>query len=117
MPSRTATVPLVQSPLAAWAFDKYRTPENIRSILQQVYRNQEAVDDALVELLYRPSCDPGALGVFVSVITGPPGPRPWDMAAKVQAPILALWGDILALWGDILCPLAVAAGNSRGERV
>ena len=36
----------------------------------QVYCNQASVDDALVELLYRPSCDPGAIGVFVSVLTG-----------------------------------------------
>ncbi|KAG1679807.1 hypothetical protein FOA52_012719 [Chlamydomonas sp. UWO 241] len=84
---------LFKSPLAAYLFNKYRTPENIRGILKQVYRNQDAVDDELVEMLYRPSCDQGALGVFVSVLTGPPGPRPWDVTQQVRAPMLVLWGD------------------------
>jgi len=32
--------------------------------------NKDAVTDELVELIYRPSVDPGARDVFVSVITG-----------------------------------------------
>ena len=40
------------------------------TMMPQVYCNPEAVDDDLVELLYRPSCDEGAIGVFVSVLTG-----------------------------------------------
>ena len=61
----------------------------------QVYCNQDSVDDALVELLYRPSCDEGAIGVFVSVLTGPPGPRPWDVTTRVapEIPMLVLWGE------------------------
>lgn len=39
-------------------------------VLGRVYVNQEAVDEALVDLLYGPSCDPGAREVFVSVVTG-----------------------------------------------
>jgi len=42
----------------------------VHTRLDQVYCNQESVDDSLVEILYRPSCDPGAIGVFVSVLTG-----------------------------------------------
>lgn len=84
---------LLKSQLAATLFEKYRTPDNIRSILSSVYRNQEAVDDELVQMLYRPSCDPGALDVFVSVLTGPPGPRPWDVTPQTSAPLLVLWGD------------------------
>ncbi|GAX79117.1 hypothetical protein CEUSTIGMA_g6557.t1 [Chlamydomonas eustigma] len=84
---------LLKSSLARWLFDKYRSKENIRNIVSKVYRNQEAVDDALVDLLYRPSCDPGAVDVFVSVLTGQPGPRPWEVAPRVSAPLLILWGD------------------------
>ncbi len=61
--------------------------------LEQVYRNPTAVDDELVELIYRPSCDPLAIGVFVSVITGPPGPKPQAEIARTAAPLLVLWGD------------------------
>ena len=37
---------------------------------QNVYTDPSAVDDALVEMLYGPSDDIGALEAFVSVITG-----------------------------------------------
>jgi len=80
-------------PLASWLFNSFRTPDNLRNVLRKVYRNQAAVDDALVDLLYRPSCDTGALDVFVSVLTGPPGPKPWELMPRVQGPLLVMWGD------------------------
>lgn len=86
---------LLQQPkLARRLFDNVRAPENLKKVLESVYpRNPQAVDDELVAMLHGPSCDPGALETFVSVITGPPGPRPEDLVAKIQAPILLLWGD------------------------
>lgn len=36
----------------------------------QVYVEPRSVDDALVDLIYSPSNDPGAREVFVSVMTG-----------------------------------------------
>jgi len=53
------------------------------------------VDDDLVELIYLPSEDKGALETFVSILTGPPGPRPDKLVreGKVDVPILFLWGD------------------------
>lgn len=62
-------------------------------MLAGVYCNKEAVDDALVDLIYKPSCSPTALDVFVSVITGPPGPKPWDLIPNISGPMLVLWGD------------------------
>ncbi len=47
-----------------------RSRDNIRTVLQSVYRNQSSVDDELVDIIYGPSEEPGALEVFVSVITG-----------------------------------------------
>ncbi len=38
--------------------------------LQNVYMDEEAVDDALVDMLFDPSNDVGALDAFVSIITG-----------------------------------------------
>lgn len=37
--------------------------ENIRQVLGNVYGNKESVDDELVELIFQPSNDPGALEV------------------------------------------------------
>ena len=65
---------LKQRSVAQVLFNKFRTPENIKSVLQSVYGNAAAVDEELVELIYRPSCDQGALDAFVSIITGG-GPR------------------------------------------
>lgn len=56
-------------------FDNFRSRDNIRQVLSQVYSNQDAVDDDLIDLIYVPSEDKGALETFVSIITGPPGPR------------------------------------------
>lgn len=78
--------------VARYLFDRFRSPENVRSVLLQVYRNPEAVDEDLVQMIYKPSCDEGALEAFVSILTGPPGPRPQDLLPQISAPILVLWG-------------------------
>lgn len=54
------------------------------------------MDDELVDLIHGPSCDEGALGAFVSILTGPPGPRPDHLltdAISPDLPLLILWGD------------------------
>lgn len=35
----------------------------------------------------------GALEAFVSIITGPPGPRPETLMDTIKGPLLILWGD------------------------
>ncbi|MEW5312174.1 MAG: hypothetical protein WDW38_003821 [Sanguina aurantia] len=79
--------------LSGYLFNSFRTKDNLRQVLGRVYVNQEAVDEALVDLLYGPSCDPGAREVFVSVVTGPPGPKPWEVMPTIPGPMLVLWGD------------------------
>jgi pimeloyl-ACP methyl ester carboxylesterase len=81
-----------QPTIARSLFDRFRTPDNLRSVLLSVYRNPTAVDDDLVDMLYQPSCDQGALECFVSVITGPPGPRPEQLVPNLKKPMLILWG-------------------------
>eukprot|EP00955_Chlamydomonas_euryale_P027980 295072-Chlamydomonas_euryale.AAC.4 len=93
-------------PLPSHASAMHPPPPAPPPIVRQVYRNPAAVDDELVEFIYRPSCDAGALGVFVSVLTGPPGPRPWDIAPRVSAPLLAMWGDT-----DTFVPVDSPVGN------
>jgi pimeloyl-ACP methyl ester carboxylesterase len=84
---------LSQPALARRLFDRVRGRESLREILAGVYpANAAAVDEALVELLHGPSCDPGALDVFVSAITGPPGPRPETLIPALKAPLQLIWG-------------------------
>ncbi|KIZ02714.1 hypothetical protein MNEG_5245 [Monoraphidium neglectum] len=80
-------------PVAQALFGNVRDREVLAKVLQSIYGNKEAVDDDLVSIIAAPSYDAGALDVFVSVITGPPGPKPWDLLPKVTAPIFIAWGD------------------------
>jgi len=76
-----------------FVFNQVRQKRNIRNSLRQVYRNHQAIDDDLVDMLYQPSCDAGAQKVFASILTAPAGPRTSDLLAKVEKPLLVLWGD------------------------
>ena len=49
---------------------------------------------AVVETLYAPSEDDGALDVFVEVFTGDPGPRPEPLAQSLAVPIKVIWGAL-----------------------
>ncbi|NEP63596.1 MAG: alpha/beta fold hydrolase [Symploca sp. SIO2G7] len=74
-------------------FNEVRRKFRIRGSLRQVYRNREAITDELVDLLHRPSCDPGAQKVFASIVTAPPGPKPQALLPKIHQPLLVLWGE------------------------
>ncbi len=84
---------LVSHPITGkFIFNRIRRKSQIRRTLHQVYRQREAVTDELVEMLYRPSCDPGAHKVFASIVTSPPGPSPVELLPKVEHPLLVIWG-------------------------
>ncbi|MFE4105404.1 alpha/beta fold hydrolase [Almyronema epifaneia] len=76
-----------------FVFNQVRQKYRIRSSLKQVYRNPAAITDELVEMLYRPACDPGAQQVFASIVTAPPGPKPEALLPQIQQPLLVLWGE------------------------
>lgn len=76
-----------------FVFNQVRKKRNIRNSLRQVYRNHQAIDDELVDMLYQPSCDEGAQKVFASILTAPAGPCTSDLLAKLEKPLLVLWGD------------------------
>ncbi|MGQ4648674.1 alpha/beta fold hydrolase [Lyngbya aestuarii] len=79
--------------IGPFLFDRIRQKNRIRRTLSQVYRDPEAITEELVELLYNPSCDPGAQEVFASVLSAPPGPSPRELLPKLQLPLLVIWGE------------------------
>lgn len=85
-------------------FNLIRQKPRIRRTLMQVYRDREAITEELVDLIYTPSCDPGAQKVFASVLTAPPGPSPTELLPKVEHPLLIIWGE-----DDPWTPIAGAA--------
>lgn len=58
-----------------------------------MYIRPGRVTPELVEALYEPSADPGALNCFVEVYCGDPGPRPESIVTSLSCPVLLLWGD------------------------
>ncbi len=74
-------------------FNRIRQKSRLRRTLYQVYCDRAAVTDDLIDLLYNPSCDPGAQQVFASVLTAAAGPSPAELLPKVKAPLLVLWGE------------------------
>ncbi|CAL5229041.1 g12290 [Coccomyxa viridis] len=101
--------------VARYLFNNFRTKDNLRKVLQRVYINPDAVDDALVDLIHTPSEAEGALEAFVSVISGPPGPRPEAIFDRVSGPILLLWGqrdEVTPLDGPV-AKFMKAAADSR----
>lgn len=74
-------------------FQRFRTEENVRSVLKQVYGNASAVDDELVQTLLQPGQDDGAEEVFLKVLRAPAGPSPESILPNIQVPIIAIWGE------------------------
>ncbi len=90
----TGFAKLVSSPITGnFIFNNIRRKSQIRRTLYQVYGDRNAVTDELVEMLYRPSCDPGAQKVFASVLTAPAGDTPDKLLADLQRPLLIIWGE------------------------
>jgi pimeloyl-ACP methyl ester carboxylesterase len=85
---------LVSYPLTGkLIFDSIRQKHRLRRTLYQVYSDRAAVTDELIDLIYEPSCHPGAQQVFASVLTAPAGPTPQELLQRLQHPLLVLWGD------------------------
>ena len=85
---------LVSSPITGnLIFNNIRRKSQIRRTLYQVYRDRNAVTDELVEMLYQPSCDPGAQKVFASVLTAPAGKTPDELLSNLRHPLLVVWGE------------------------
>lgn len=85
---------LLLQPWASFLLFQYiRRPKKIRQTLEKVYLDKSAVTDQLVEDIYRPSCDPGALQVFCSVFKSPQGEKNDILLQQLHCPLLILWGE------------------------
>ncbi len=73
-------------------FQQTRNRNKIREILLKVYKDPSAVTDRLVEEIYRPAFDEGALDVFSAVFKSPPGRKLDELLASLERPLLLLWG-------------------------
>jgi pimeloyl-ACP methyl ester carboxylesterase len=74
-------------------FQYVRQKSVIRRTLERVYLDHSAITDQLVEDIYRPSCDPGAVTVFASVFKSPRGEYIDILLKEMQCPLLMLWGE------------------------
>jgi pimeloyl-ACP methyl ester carboxylesterase len=84
---------LGQPVVTYFLFQRLRNKKNIRKTLEQVYLNSTAITDQLVEDIYRPSCDQGALQVFSSVFKTPQGEKVDNLLQRLQVPLLNIWGE------------------------
>ncbi|WAL60019.1 alpha/beta fold hydrolase [Thermocoleostomius sinensis] len=85
---------LLLQPLPSFLLFQYvRQKSVIRKTLQNVYLDQTAVTDELVEDIYRPSCDPGAAQVFASVFKASQGEKNDKLLQQITCPLLMLWGE------------------------
>jgi pimeloyl-ACP methyl ester carboxylesterase len=74
-------------------FQQTRNRKKIREILLKVYKDPMAVSDRLVEEIYRPAFDEGALDVFSAVFKTPQGRKLDELLTSLQRPLLLLWGE------------------------
>ncbi|MEH1825537.1 MAG: alpha/beta fold hydrolase [Nostoc sp.] len=85
---------IFQQPLAQFVLFQYvRQRWVIRQTLEKVYLDKSAVTDQLVEEIYRPAFDAGALDVFVSVFSSPQGEKVDVLLKQLTCSLLMLWGE------------------------
>lgn len=79
--------------IGRYLFEYIRKPEKLSNVLKQIYVDQSAITDELVNILSTPAFDKGACDVFLAIINGEPGPKPEDLLKRLEwCPILTLWG-------------------------
>jgi pimeloyl-ACP methyl ester carboxylesterase len=85
---------LILSPIPCWfVFQFVRQKAYIRKTLAQVYVNQAAITDELIEAIYRPACEPEAPAAFAALFKAPRGETVDALLARTQCPLLLLWGE------------------------
>lgn len=85
-------LPLVIEISSFFLFNYMRQRSVIRRILLNVYKDPAAVTDRLVEEIYQPALDQGALEVFAAVFKSPPGRKLDKLLQLLKRPLLLLWG-------------------------
>ncbi|WP_330202889.1 alpha/beta fold hydrolase [Cyanobacterium sp. DS4] len=83
---------LTNRAIASYFYNQIAKPKVIRKILTQAYQKQEAITDELIEIIYKPSQDKGAVDVFVAFTGYSSGPIPEDLLPILPCPITFFWG-------------------------
>ncbi|MEO0869698.1 MAG: alpha/beta fold hydrolase, partial [Cyanobacteria bacterium J06642_11] len=84
---------IILSPIPSWfVFQFVKKKSYIRKTLTQVYVNQEAVTEELIENIYRPATEPEAPAAFAALFKAPRGERVDILLSKLERPLLLLWG-------------------------
>jgi pimeloyl-ACP methyl ester carboxylesterase len=86
-------VPGVIEAISFVLFTRTRNRDRIREILLKVYKDPTTVTDELIEDIYRPAFDKGALDVFSAVFKQPPGRKLDELFQALHRPLLLLWGN------------------------
>ncbi|MEM6445651.1 MAG: alpha/beta fold hydrolase [Cyanobacteria bacterium P01_D01_bin.123] len=77
-------------------FDWLRNTTVLRGWIKNVYKQDDAVDDELVEIFRRPAFDEGAEAVFIEALRAILTRRfdsPKNLLPGVRSPILVIWGQ------------------------
>ncbi len=95
---RRVGTPVLQKVLAITAvgqffFNQIAKRNTVKKILQQAYKNPDAVTDELVDILMAPASDPGAVAVFIAFTAYSQGPLPEDFLPILPCPTMILWGS------------------------
>ncbi|MGD1856645.1 MAG: alpha/beta fold hydrolase [Leptolyngbyaceae cyanobacterium] len=84
---------IILSPIPSWfVFQFVRNKSYIRKTLKQVYVNQEAVTEELIDNIYRPATERDAPAAFAALFKAPRGERVDVLLSQLERPLLLLWG-------------------------
>lgn len=82
-------------------WNRIRTPETIRSLLQLVYARPSAVDDELLERIVAATQRPDALDAFTSILLSPRTELTFnEMLEQLQCPVCMAYGGFV-YWGGV----------------
>lgn len=74
-------------------YQQIAKPKVIKNILTQAYPHQKAITDELIDLIYQPSQDEGAVDVFLAFTSYSQGPLAEDLLPQISCPVTFFWGD------------------------
>ncbi len=83
---------LTNPTIGGWFYGQIAKPKVIKNLLSQAYQRQEAITEELIELIFQPSQDVGAVEVFLTFTGYSSGPLPEDLLPKLSCPTILLWG-------------------------
>lgn len=88
-------------------WNRIRTPETIRSLLQLVYARPSAVDDELLERIVAATERPDALDAFTSILLSPRTELTFnEMLERLECPVCLAYGEVNGNICVLICLIA-----------